>query len=216
MRDVFPLPPIPALSAAVQPLSDYLGFDVLPLHIHQVLYSALFYTLVQVVISPVLSHIVVPHIYGPMSHAKKVSWNTHVVSLVQSLIINGLSLWCIFADQERKNMDFDWKERIWGYSGTPGMVAALACGYFIWDLGITVLNFSVFGPGVLSHAVSALAVFSFGFVRHSRPLAPLLFLRENRLTPCRDPSSTTMVSTSSSTSCPRLSSTCTGSLTSST
>ncbi|CAK7264603.1 hypothetical protein SEPCBS119000_001082 [Sporothrix epigloea] len=163
MTDFFPIPPIPALSRAVQPLADYLGLEVMPLHIHQILIAALFYTVVQVAVSPLLSNYFVPHIYGPMSHTKKVSWDSHVVSLVQSLLINGLALWCIATDQERKNMDNDWKERIYGYVGTSATISALACGYFLWDLVITLLNYDAFGPGLLAHAVSALAVFSFGF-----------------------------------------------------
>ncbi|CAK7225060.1 hypothetical protein SBRCBS47491_005763 [Sporothrix bragantina] len=163
MKDIFPIAPIPALSRAIQPVADYLGLDILPLHIHEILFAALFYTFIQVVVSPVVSNYFVPHIYGPMNRAKKANWDSHIVSLVQSLLINGLALWCMGADQERKNMDHDWKERIYGYIGTPAMVSALACGYFLWDLVITLLNFDVFGPGLLAHAVSALAVFSFGF-----------------------------------------------------
>ena len=165
MKDVFPIQPIPALSRAIQPVADLLGLDILPLHIHEILLAALFYTGVQVVVSPLVSNYFVPHIYGPMNRAKKANWDSHVVSLVQSLLINTLALWCMYADQERRNMDNDWKERIFGYIGAPAMVSALACGYFLWDLVITLLNFDVFGPGLLAHAVSALTVFSFGFVR---------------------------------------------------
>lgn len=163
MKDVFPIPPIPALSRAIQPMADYLGFEILPLHIHEILIAALFYTFVQLVVSPILSNIFFPQVYGAMSRSKKLNWDVHVVSLVQSLLINGLALWCMFNDEERTNMDNDWKERIWGYIGTPAMVAALACGYFLWDLIITLLNLNIFGLGLLAHAVSALAVFSFGF-----------------------------------------------------
>ncbi|CAK7265830.1 hypothetical protein SEPCBS57363_001778 [Sporothrix epigloea] len=163
MKDFFPIPPIPALSRAIQPLADYLGLEIMPLHIHQILIAALFYTVVQVAVSPLISNYFVPNIYGPMSRSKKVSWDSHVVSLVQSLLINGLALWCIATDQERKNMDSDWKERIYGYVSTSATISAFACGYFLWDLVITLLNFDAFGPGLLAHAFSALAVFSFGF-----------------------------------------------------
>lgn len=219
MKDVFPIPPLPALSRAVQPLADRLGLYTLPLHVHEILLAALFYTAVQVFVSPRVSNYLVPHIYKPMNRVKKVNWDSHVVSLVQSLLINTLALLCMGVDQERKNMDADWKERVFGYIGTPAMVSALACGYFLWDLVVTLLNFDVFGPGLLAHALSALTVFSFGFVRPcsssfrwARASLTWRALLANR---SRDPFSTTTAATSSSTSCPPPSSTPTGSLTSS-
>lgn len=178
MKDVFPIGPIPALSRAVQPFADKLGLDILPLHIHEIVIAALFYTFVQVVVSPVISNYFVPHIYKPMNRAKKANWDSHVVSMVQSLLIDALALWCMFVDEERKNMNDDWKERIYGYMGTPAMVSALACGYFVWDLVITLLNFDVFGPGLLAHAASALAVFSFGFRPFLNYYGPVFILYE--------------------------------------
>ena len=166
MRDPFPFPPIPALSKAVEPLADLLSFPTLPLHIHEVVGATIFYTFVHTVVSPVLSTKLFPQFYPRNNRAKKANWDAHVVSLIQSVLINGLALWTIFADEERKNMDHE--QRVWGYTGASGMVQALACGYFIWDLGITLLNLDIFGLGLLAHAVSALTVYSFGFVRSSR------------------------------------------------
>lgn len=68
----------------------------------------------------------------------------------------------MYADEERKAMD--WKERVWGYTGGGGMIQAFAAGYFLWDLQICLRYMSVFGVGLLMHAVAALVVFSFGFV----------------------------------------------------
>ncbi|EGS23632.1 TRAM, LAG1 and CLN8 domain-containing protein [Thermochaetoides thermophila DSM 1495] len=161
MRDPFPFAPIPALSKAVEPLADLLAFPTLPLHVHEVLGAALFYTLTHSVISPVVSNLFFSKYYPKHNRAKKANWDAHVVSLVQSVLINALALWTMFADEERKNMDFE--QRVWGYTGASGMIQALACGYFIWDLGITLLNLDIFGVGLLAHAISALAVYSFGF-----------------------------------------------------
>ncbi|OAA65415.1 DUF887 domain containing protein [Niveomyces insectorum RCEF 264] len=163
MSDPFPIPPIPALSRAVQPLANRLGLVAFPLHVHEVVIGALFYTVVQRVVSPALSNRLCPHIYGPMSRGKRLNWDAHVVSLVQSLLINFLALRCIATDEVRRNMDGDWKERIWGYDPHAAMVAALACGYFVWDFAITLGNLHLFGLGLLAHASSALMVFSFGF-----------------------------------------------------
>ncbi|KAM7221641.1 TRAM, LAG1 and CLN8 domain containing protein [Rhypophila decipiens] len=160
MRDPFPLPPIPALSKASEPLAKLLAFPTLPLHVHEVVASALFYTFVQVVVSPVLSTWLFPQHY-PKTRAKKINWDAHVVSLIQSTLINALALWVIFVDDERWNSNFE--ERVWGYTGSSGMIQAMACGYFVWDLLVTLLYLDVFGLGLLAHAVSALAVYSFGF-----------------------------------------------------
>ncbi|KAL2261549.1 hypothetical protein VTK26DRAFT_3925 [Humicola hyalothermophila] len=161
MRDPFPFPPIPALSKAVEPLAELLSFPTLPLHVHEVLGAAAFYTFVHVVVSPVVSNTFFSKYYPRHHRSKKANWDTHVVSLIQSVLINVLALWVMFVDEERKNMDFE--QRVWGYTGSSGMIQALACGYFIWDLGVTLLNFDIFGFGLLAHAISALTVYSFGF-----------------------------------------------------
>ena len=65
----------------------------------------------------------------------------------------------------------DWSERIWGYTGAGGMIQGFAAGYFLWDLCVSVTNVNVFGWGLLAHAISALIVFSLGFVGHVYLLA---------------------------------------------
>lgn len=63
-----------------------------------------------------------------------------------------------------------WEERVWGYDGAGGMIQAFAAGYFLWDLMICIRWFSVFGWGLLAHAMAALVVFSLGFVSQNRPI----------------------------------------------
>jgi hypothetical protein len=81
---------------------------------------------------------------------------------VQSTIICVLALWVTVKDEERSNMN--WAGRVHGYTGAGGLIQAFAGGYFLWDLVITLQNVSIFGPGMLAHAISALFVFSLGFV----------------------------------------------------
>ncbi|KAI8947118.1 TLC domain-containing protein [Xylaria longipes] len=161
MKDPFPIPPIPALSAAVQPWADYFNLPTLPLHIHEIVIIAGFYEFVRSVVSPVLSSRLFPRQYAALSKTKKLNWDVHVVSLVQSTTINALALWVMYVDEERKQMD--WQERLWEYSGGSAMIQALAAGYFLWDLFVTAANVNIFGLGMLAHAVSALLVYSFGF-----------------------------------------------------
>ncbi|KAI1765991.1 DUF887-domain-containing protein [Hypoxylon sp. FL1150] len=161
MRDPFPIPPIPALSKAVQPWADYFDLPTLPLHIHEVIIMAAFYYFVGSVVSPVLSRRLFPTQYAALSRGRRLNWDVHVVSLVQSTTINALALWVMFVDEERKNMD--WQERIWGYTGGAAMIQAFAAGYFLYDLIVTATHINIFGLGMLAHAVSALLVYSFGF-----------------------------------------------------
>ncbi|KAI2625123.1 TLC domain-containing protein [Xylaria nigripes] len=161
MKDPFPISPIPALSDAVQPWADYFNLPTLPLHIHEVLIIAAFYEFIRVVLSPFISALIFPVRYRALSGSKKLSWDVHVVSFVQSTTINVLALWVMFVDEERKQMD--WEERLWGYTGGAGMIQALAAGYFLWDLCVTASHVNIFGLGMLAHAVSALLVYSFGF-----------------------------------------------------
>lgn len=170
MKDPFFIPPIPWLVDAVQPWADYFDLPTLPAHIHEVLFSALLYTVVFYPLSPMLSNYFAPQHYSKLSRKKQLNWDAHVVSMVQATLINTMTLWVMFVDEERKNMD--WEERIWGYTGAAGLIQGFAAGYFLWDLVVTALNFEVFGPGTLAHAAAALVVYSLGFV-----CAPLLRLK---------------------------------------
>ncbi|KAK7737427.1 hypothetical protein SLS53_006500 [Cytospora paraplurivora] len=160
MKDPFFLQPIPALSEWVRPFAEKYSLTVLPLHIHEVIASALLYTFIHLVVSPWVSKRYFSKYY-PTDRGKRVSWDSHVVSLFQSTLINTMALYCMWADEERKSMD--WQARIWGYTGASGMVQSFAAGYFVWDFITTLSFFDVFGIGLLAHATSALLVYSFGY-----------------------------------------------------
>ncbi|KAL2756104.1 hypothetical protein ACRALDRAFT_1070758 [Sodiomyces alcalophilus JCM 7366] len=176
MKDPFPFKPPPSLVQAVQPWAELFSLPTLPLHIHEILASSLLYTLIYWPISPLISRYVVGERYDKLSRKRRVNWDAHVVSFVQSTLINCLALWIMFADAERNKMD--WQARIWGYTGALGMIQALAAGYFLWDLVVTSRNMDVFGPGTLAHALSALLVYSFGFRPFVNYYAPTFILWE--------------------------------------
>ncbi|KAK2729942.1 DUF887 domain-containing protein, partial [Colletotrichum kahawae] len=161
MRDPFFLEPIPWLVKATQPWADLLSLPSLPLHVHEVLAASLLYSVIYYPISPLVSRLIVGRKYLELPRKRRVNWDAHVVSFVQSTLINGLALWVMYADEDRNGMD--WQERIWGYTGAAGMIQALAAGYFLWDLVVTSCNMDVFGIGTLAHAVSALFVYALGF-----------------------------------------------------
>jgi hypothetical protein len=162
------VPPIPALSRAVTPFADALGLYTLPYHIHEVLAAFTAYTLINKYFAPWISTKLFPVKYPALSKEKRFNWDVHVVSLAQSTFVNAIALYVILFDEERKNMT--WEERVWGYTGASGAIQGYAAGYFLWDLVITLQNLNMFGPGMLAHAVSALTVFSFGFVCIHHPV----------------------------------------------
>lgn len=166
MRDPFIIRPIPWLQDAVEPLAKLFSLPSLPFHIHEVLAGALFYGAIYYPLSPVISRFFFSRHYNSLSRPRRLNWDAHVVSLVQSCLINGLAIWVMLVDDERRAMG--WQERVWGYTGACGMVQGLATGYFLWDLIVTSRNLDVFGLGTLAHAVSALAVYALGFVSSSK------------------------------------------------
>jgi hypothetical protein len=156
------LDPFPFHTAALEPLAAYTGLSTLPLHIHEVLLSALGYTFIQVYVSPTLSTFLFPSTYPKLSRRSRLNWDVHVVSFVQSVWVCVLALWVMREDRERAAMN--WEQRVLGYTGALGLVQAFACGYFVWDLWVSARYLSMFGLGMLAHAVSALTVYAFGFV----------------------------------------------------
>ena len=161
MRDPFPFPPPTALVNLVKPIADRLDLPTLPLHAHEILLATAFYTVLYSYISPLLSSYIFPRIYPKLSANTRINWDVHVVALVQALIVDALAIWLMLADTERNQLDV-WG-RLWGYSGAGGLTQAFAAGYFLWDFWTCLRYVHLFGPGMLAHAISALAVFSLGF-----------------------------------------------------
>ena len=144
------------------PLAQRLALRTLPLHVHEILPAFVFYNFLNIYISPLLSRRLAPRAYDALPERSQTNWNAHVVSLVQSTVVNSAALWVILYDRERWAMDAG--QRVWGYTGSMGMVQALSAGYFLWDLMAASLRPDVHGPGAIAHAVAALAVSMLGFV----------------------------------------------------
>ncbi|KAI9846702.1 MAG: hypothetical protein M1837_003757 [Sclerophora amabilis] len=161
MRDPFFAPPAFVIKLA-QPIANTFNLPTLPFHAHEIVFAFTLYHLVNTKVSPYISARLFPNIYPHFPLRTKINWDVHVVSLVQSVLINALALWVLRVDGERQEMD--WRERVWGYTGAGGMIQGFAAGYFLWDLMITSVHVEVFGWGMLAHAISALVVFSLGFV----------------------------------------------------
>ncbi|KAI9764433.1 MAG: hypothetical protein M1840_008456 [Geoglossum simile] len=176
MHDPFPIPPLPLLQRLVTPLSTRLSLPTLPLHVHEVFLAFTLYHLTCTQISPRISALLFPRHYPKLSVRTRINWDVHVVSLLQSTLINSLALWVMWADGERAAMS--WQERVWGYTGAGGMIQGFAAGYFLWDLMVSWKYLDLFGWGLLAHAVSALVVFSLGFRPFVNYYGPTFILYE--------------------------------------
>jgi hypothetical protein len=181
MHDPFPFPRPEGLVKYVQPLADYLHLQTLPLHYHEVAFAFALYHITNKYISPAFSRHLFPRIYPSFNARTKLNWDVHIVSFLQSTIICALALWVIWKDEERSAMTE--QERVHGYTGGGGLIQAFAGGYFLWDLVVTVQHVSVFGIGMLFHAISALCVFSLGFVRIRSCLVSLVSFVGRRYEP---------------------------------
>ncbi|EUC31211.1 hypothetical protein COCCADRAFT_28035 [Bipolaris zeicola 26-R-13] len=161
MHDPFPIARPESLVKYVQPVTDYLSLNTLPLHFHEVAAAYVLYDVTYRFIAPAFSRIFFPRVYATFNARTKLNWDVHIVSFVQSTLICALALWVMWTDKELNSMDR--VERVHGYTGASGLIQAFAGGYFLWDLVITVQNVKIFGIGMLFHAISALCVFSLGF-----------------------------------------------------
>lgn len=157
-----PFPPPRWLQDLVTPWAESLHLYSLPYHVHEIIFAFVFYQTLHSYISPRLSRAIFPRQYTQLPARTQLNWDIHVVSLVQSLLVNGVALWVMFADGERKEMTLH--ERIHGYTGALGLMQALATGYFLYDVIVCTVHVNLFGPGMLLHGISAFCVYILGFV----------------------------------------------------
>lgn len=171
MLDPFPFSAPAPIHAFATRIANVFSLPTLPNHAHEVLFALGLYTFVNKIFSPWISTKLYPQKYLNFNKRTKISWDVHVVSFVQSCIINTMSLYVIWFDEERKSWRpaEEWEMRIWGYDGMSGMLQSFALGYFLWDLYMCSRYVKIFGWGMLAHAMSAVTVFSLGFVRMTLP-----------------------------------------------
>jgi hypothetical protein len=161
MKD--PLGPPPAsIVHLLRPFAQRYDLLTLPFHFHEILGSFVFYFSIFLWISPGLSGRLVRNRYNRLPKRSQIGWHVRVVSTIQSTVICTIALYVILVDDERSKLDS--RGRLWSYSGPTGMVQALAAGYFLWDVFVSVQYISILGASSLAHAVSALLITFIGFV----------------------------------------------------
>lgn len=160
MLDPLPVPPF--LRDAVQPLADSLHLKTLPLHIHEVLIAFVFYNLIDGVVSPYFSALLMGKTYREFPPRTRLQWNMHVTSTINAVILSSGAIYVLLHDNDRLNDT--WEERLFGYTGLSGLVQAISAGYFFWDLTVSTANVKYLGAPDLIHAIVALTIAVLGFV----------------------------------------------------
>ncbi|PKI83193.1 hypothetical protein MVES_002932 [Malassezia vespertilionis] len=119
-----------ALENFVEPYAEMLQLPHLPAHISTILRSFLFWCSLQL-LSAGISPKLFPNAFAKMRARTKVQWDIHFVSLVHSSFIAPIGLYNFFYPD--KNLD-----PFFGYTYQIGQMYAIAMGYFIWDIMISV------------------------------------------------------------------------------
>jgi hypothetical protein len=169
MLDPFRLSLPSQIEAPLVRFANAAALPSLPQHAHEVLFAIGLYSLTMGVVSPAVSSVLVPKTYKGFDRRTRISWDIHFVSFVQACIVNALSFYLIFYDEERKAWrgEENWEKRIWGYTGMTGFTQSMALGYFLWDLYMCLRYLNIFGWGMVVHAVASVGMFTFGFVGFS-------------------------------------------------
>lgn len=133
------------------------GYKALPLHLHEILFAAVFYEVlyrVSSVLSPRLCQS-----YRALTRRTQINFDIHIVSMIQALLILALS-YPLFGDEVLAQSPN-------AYTPYSGFVCAMALGYFVWDSYVCLRYIKLFGPGFLVHGLAA----GFVFMQALRPYA---------------------------------------------
>jgi len=135
---------------------DVLGLTKLPPYLPTVYCSFLSFLFIHQVIAPYFSARYFPVAFAGKRRLARNTWSIHVVSQVHVLIIVPYAFWAILHDspERSRNPAFGWDER-------AGYVHAIACGYFLWDMLDSIINF--IDPGFVAHGIACFAIYLMSF-----------------------------------------------------
>ena len=121
------------------------------LHLHEIVYSFIFYHTIFTYIAPLINKIIFNGRYNKINNKKlKMDFDVHIVSMVQSFV----SLYIIWPVLTLPMTSYNIATYQNDYCS---MITSLSAGYFIWDLIVCLKYFSVYGFQYLIHAIFALA-----------------------------------------------------------
>lgn len=152
------LPPttMPLLEEQLKPWFESLGLASLTYHWHIILLSSLACNFI-LQTSVALSPLVFPKAYPKLQGFKRANWDIHIVSMVHcvTIVLGALPmLW----DPELL------QDKVFGYSSWAGNVYAIACGYFLWDIFISIKYWKEQGIWFVFHGICSFAAYILSFV----------------------------------------------------
>ncbi|SMN21021.1 similar to Saccharomyces cerevisiae YJR116W TDA4 Putative protein of unknown function [Maudiozyma saulgeensis] len=120
-------------------------------HLHEIVYSMIFYFFIHKFIAPVVNRIIFGKSYKSITNPNlKDDFDIHTVSMVQAFISLYI-LWPTLTIPLNTSIATYWDHQ-------SSMVAALSCGYFLWDLTICIKNYKLYGLEFFAHAIGSLYV----------------------------------------------------------
>ncbi|AQZ11887.1 TDA4 (YJR116W) [Zygosaccharomyces parabailii] len=137
----------PFLPYSLFPQSDNLYL----LHLHEILGALLFYVAVYQWVAPVLNRLIFGKHYTSIQKPKvRVDFDVHTVSHIQCIVTM-----YVIAPIIRRPMDLNvvtYKDDL------CAMASSVTLGYFLWDLGVCILHYELYGLQFMAHCLSSLYV----------------------------------------------------------
>ncbi|ORX89507.1 DUF887-domain-containing protein [Basidiobolus meristosporus CBS 931.73] len=107
--------------------------------------------------SRLASPILFPKTYGNLKGVKRLSWDMHVVSLVNCIVVS------VLATPMHWNHSLP-QDKLFGYNDQVGLLHSIASGYFLWDAFHHIKYVKDFGIGFAFHGVASLFLGVYSFV----------------------------------------------------
>lgn len=137
----------PLIGWSIFPESDNLYLK----HLHEIIGSLLFYIVVYKWIAPLINRLVFGKHYSHVQDSKiKINFDVHIVSHIQCIITMYTIAPIIFTSLDLNVVTYK--------DDRCAMASAMTFGYFLWDLGVCLLHFELYGLEFMAHCLSSLYV----------------------------------------------------------
>ncbi|EIN07165.1 DUF887-domain-containing protein [Punctularia strigosozonata HHB-11173 SS5] len=135
-------------------VASTLGLKHLASHFNTVLISFVAFTAVHLFLAPFFSKRLFPLSFGQAGRRAQNNWSIRVVSLLHALVIIPLAFRALHVPRLAQDKAFGWDDR-------HGTLAAVACGYFLWDSVESAVHY--IDVGFVIHGLACLAIYALSF-----------------------------------------------------
>ncbi|AJR55051.1 Topoisomerase I damage affected protein 4 [Saccharomyces cerevisiae] len=120
-------------------------------HLHEIIFSFVFYQLAFSVVAPFLNKVVFRKHYTTIRDPLlKIDFDVHTVSMIQAVVSNTVLLPTLTTPMHYNVVTYT--------DSYSSMVSSLSAGYFIWDLTMCVRYFKLYGLEFTGHAIGSVYV----------------------------------------------------------